>query len=214
MSRRIRKKTVLAGANFVSAALRERFDAPSSTGSYVIDTSNAVATLVNRLSVALDGSPSYGVDFNPVADRLGYADAAVRAGDKGGITEQHGVAERQARRTQVEDWLEEGLRGCTLHDVGHALHGVLGPFGRRALIAQRLANHEECVMSDHVYKLVELVGSSATSTDDAIRNAIETAAKTLRQIDWFEVIQTRGHVADGKVAHFQVTLKLGFRLED
>ncbi len=68
-------------------------------------------------------------------------------------------------------------------------------------------------MSDHVYKLVELVGSSATSTDDAIRNAIETAAKTLRQIDWFEVIQTRGHVADGKVAHFQVTLKLGFRLE-
>ena len=68
-------------------------------------------------------------------------------------------------------------------------------------------------MSDHVYKLVELVGSSATSTDDAIRNAIETAAKTLRQIDWFEVIQTRGHVADGKVAHFQVSLKLGFRLE-
>lgn len=68
-------------------------------------------------------------------------------------------------------------------------------------------------MSDHVYKLVELVGSSTTSTDDAIRNAIETAAKTLRQIDWFEVIQTRGHVADGKVAHFQVTLKLGFRLE-
>ena len=68
-------------------------------------------------------------------------------------------------------------------------------------------------MSDHVFKLVELVGSSATSTDDAIRNAIETAAKTLRQIDWFEVIQTRGHVADGKVAHFQVTLKLGFRLE-
>ena len=68
-------------------------------------------------------------------------------------------------------------------------------------------------MSDHVYKLVELVGSSATSTDDAIRNAIETAAKTLRQIDWFEVIQTRGHVTDGKVAHFQVTLKLGFRLE-
>ena len=69
-------------------------------------------------------------------------------------------------------------------------------------------------MSDHVYKLVELVGSSTTSTDDAIRNAIETAAKTLRQIDWFEVIQTRGHVADGKVAHFQVTLKLGFRLEN
>ena len=68
-------------------------------------------------------------------------------------------------------------------------------------------------MSDHVYKLVELVGSSTTSTDDAIRNAVETAAKTLRHIDWFEVMETRGHVADGKVAHFQVTLKLGFRLE-
>ena len=68
-------------------------------------------------------------------------------------------------------------------------------------------------MSNHVYKLVDLVGSSPTSTDDAIRNAIETAAKTLRHIDWFEVIETRGHVADGKVAHFQVTLKVGFRLE-
>ena len=68
-------------------------------------------------------------------------------------------------------------------------------------------------MSAHVYKLVELVGSSTSSTDDAIRNAIETAAKTLRQIDWFEVVETRGHVADGKVGHFQVTLKVGFRLE-
>ena len=68
-------------------------------------------------------------------------------------------------------------------------------------------------MSDHVYKLVELVGSSATGTDDATRNAIETASKTLRHIDWFQVVETRGHVADGKVAHFQVTLKVGFRLE-
>jgi len=68
-------------------------------------------------------------------------------------------------------------------------------------------------MSDHVYKLVELVGSSTVGTDDAIRNAIATAAKTLRRIDWFEVVETRGHVADGKVAHFQVTLKVGFRLE-
>jgi flavin-binding protein dodecin len=68
-------------------------------------------------------------------------------------------------------------------------------------------------MSNHVYKFVELVGSSTTSSDDAIRNAIETAAKTLRHIDWFQVTETRGHVADGKVAHFQVTLKVGFRLE-
>ena len=68
-------------------------------------------------------------------------------------------------------------------------------------------------MSDHVYKLVDLVGSSTTSSDDAIRTAIETAAKTIRRIDWFEVTESRGHVVDGKVAHFQVTLKVGFRIE-
>lgn len=68
-------------------------------------------------------------------------------------------------------------------------------------------------MSEHVYKFVELVGSSTTSSDDAIRRVIETAAKTLRHIDWFEVVETRGHVLDGKVAHFQVTVKIGFRLE-
>jgi flavin-binding protein dodecin len=68
-------------------------------------------------------------------------------------------------------------------------------------------------MPEHVYKMVELVGSSTVGSDDAIRNAIETAAKTLRHVDWFEVVETRGHVKDGKVAHFQVTLKAGFRLE-
>ena len=68
-------------------------------------------------------------------------------------------------------------------------------------------------MTNHVYKLVELVGSSTTGTDDAIRNAIETAALTIRNIDWFEVVESRGHVKDGKVAHYQVTLKVGFRIE-
>ncbi len=68
-------------------------------------------------------------------------------------------------------------------------------------------------MAEHVYKLVELVGSSTVGTDAAIRNAIEMAAKTLRHIEWFQVTETRGHVADGKVAHYQVTLKAGFRLE-
>lgn len=68
-------------------------------------------------------------------------------------------------------------------------------------------------MSDHVYKKVEVVGSSKLGVDDAIRNAVETAAQTIRHIDWFEVVETRGHVTDGKVAHFQVTLKIGFRLE-
>jgi dodecin len=62
-------------------------------------------------------------------------------------------------------------------------------------------------MANHVYKLIEVVGSST------IRNAIAAAAKTVRNIDWFEVVETRGHVQDGQVAHFQVTVKVGFRLE-
>ncbi len=69
-------------------------------------------------------------------------------------------------------------------------------------------------MPDHVYKVIELVGSSCESSDDAIRNAIERASKTLKHINWFQVVETRGHIADGKVAHFQVVLKVGFRLED
>ena len=68
-------------------------------------------------------------------------------------------------------------------------------------------------MSDNVYAVTELVGSSATSIDDAIRNAVSTAGKSLRNLEWFEVTQTRGHIADGKVAHFQVVLKVGFRYE-
>ncbi|WP_019883252.1 MULTISPECIES: dodecin [unclassified Methylophilus] len=69
-------------------------------------------------------------------------------------------------------------------------------------------------MSEHIYKVVELVGSSPISSDDAIKNAIERAAKTLHHLNWFEVVETRGHIADGKVAHFQVTIKVGFRIEE
>ena len=68
-------------------------------------------------------------------------------------------------------------------------------------------------MSEHVYKVVELVGSSATSIEDAINNAVARASSTLREIRWFEVMSTRGHVEDGKVAHYQVTVKVGFTLE-
>lgn len=68
-------------------------------------------------------------------------------------------------------------------------------------------------MSAHTYKLVEIVGSSPDSVDAAIRNAIETAGKTIRHLDWFEATEIRGHITDGKVAHFQVKLKVGFRLE-
>ena len=68
-------------------------------------------------------------------------------------------------------------------------------------------------MANHVYKSVELTGSSTVGSDDAIRNAVEVAAKNLRNLDWFEVVESRGHIADGKIAHWQVTLKVAFRLE-
>ncbi len=69
-------------------------------------------------------------------------------------------------------------------------------------------------MPNHIYKVIEIVGSSAVGTDDAIRNAIEKAGKTVRHMNWFQVVETRGHIQDGTVAHFQVALKVGFRLED
>lgn len=69
-------------------------------------------------------------------------------------------------------------------------------------------------MSEHTYKIIELVGSSASGTDDAIRNAIAKAALSVKNMDWFEVVETRGHIVNGKVGHFQVTLKVGFRLLD
>lgn len=68
-------------------------------------------------------------------------------------------------------------------------------------------------MSDHIYKVIELVGSSTTSSDEAVRNAIARASETLKNLDWFELVETRGHLVDGKIAHFQVKLKVGFRLE-
>jgi flavin-binding protein dodecin len=69
-------------------------------------------------------------------------------------------------------------------------------------------------MSSNVYKVVEIVGSSPESIDAAIRNGVERASKTIHHIGWFEVVETRGHVEGGGVAHFQVTLKIGFTLDD
>ena len=69
-------------------------------------------------------------------------------------------------------------------------------------------------MSEHVYKSVEITGSSSEGVTEAIDRAIAKASESLRHIDWFEVISVRGHVADGRVAHYQVTLKIGFRLDD
>ena len=69
-------------------------------------------------------------------------------------------------------------------------------------------------MSDHVYKHLELTGSSAKSFDDAVQTAIAKASKTMRNMHWFQVVETRGHIDGGRIAHWQVTLKIGFTLED
>jgi dodecin len=69
-------------------------------------------------------------------------------------------------------------------------------------------------MPDHVYRIIEVAGSSEKSIENAIENAVDRATRRLRQVGWFEVIQTRGHIEDGKVAHYQVILKVGFTLED
>ena len=69
-------------------------------------------------------------------------------------------------------------------------------------------------MNGHVYGLSEIVGTSSQGVDDAIRVAVERAARTLRGLDWFEVSDIRGHLVDNEIEHFQVTLKIGFRMED
>jgi dodecin len=69
-------------------------------------------------------------------------------------------------------------------------------------------------MSDHVYKTVEVTGSSTEGSDDAIRRAVSKASQSLRRLEWFTVEEVRGHLRDGAVGHWQVTVKIGFRLED
>lgn len=69
-------------------------------------------------------------------------------------------------------------------------------------------------MTDHVYKSVELTGSSTTSIEDAIKNAVSRAAKTVHNMRWFEMVGVRGHIDEGAVAHWQVTLKIGFALDE
>jgi flavin-binding protein dodecin len=68
-------------------------------------------------------------------------------------------------------------------------------------------------MSEHVYKKIELVGSSKKSCDDAVKNALSRASKTMRNMRWFEVIETRGHLEKNKIDHWQVTIKVGFTLD-
>ena len=69
-------------------------------------------------------------------------------------------------------------------------------------------------MSAHIYKKIELVGSSSESSDAAVQNALAHASKSIRNMDWFEVVETRGHIVDDQVAHWQVVIKVGFRLDE
>ena len=69
-------------------------------------------------------------------------------------------------------------------------------------------------MNNHVYKIIEIVGSSEAGVDDAIRTAIARASSTIRHIHWFEVVETRGHVENGAIQHYQVSLKIGFTLDE
>jgi dodecin len=90
---------------------------------------------------------------------------------------------------------------------------VGGEPGFPRALQRRFAVPGPAETKDHVYKILELVGSSEKSIEDAIQNAITRASKTIRDMKWFEVVQTRGHIEDGSVRHYQVTLRVGFTLE-
>jgi flavin-binding protein dodecin len=81
------------------------------------------------------------------------------------------------------------------------------------IVLARSATDNAC-MADHVYKKIEIVGSSPKGIEDAVHNALSRARKTIRNMRWFEVTETRGYIDDGKVEHWQVTLSVGFTLED
>jgi flavin-binding protein dodecin len=80
------------------------------------------------------------------------------------------------------------------------------------IVFARAAPNNGC-MSDHVYKKIELVGSSPSSIEEAVANALARAEKTIRNMRWFEVVETRGHIEEGKINHWQVTVKVGFTLD-
>ena len=87
------------------------------------------------------------------------------------------------------------------------------PF-RGFLLSLAIFSEDNARMAEHVYKKIEVVGSSPNGFEEAIKNALARAEKTVRNMRWFEVTETRGYVEDGKVGHWQVTLKIGFTLEE
>jgi flavin-binding protein dodecin len=87
------------------------------------------------------------------------------------------------------------------------------PRGPPPTLTGSIAMPDPAEAKDHVYKILDLVGSSEKGIEDAIQNAITRASKTVRSMKWFEVVQTRGHIEEGSVRHYQVTLRVGFTLE-
>jgi flavin-binding protein dodecin len=88
------------------------------------------------------------------------------------------------------------------------------PCGARHGEVRRATQREqEGIMDDHVYRVIQIVGSSEIGIEDAVQRAVARASQTLHNLRWFEVVETRGHVEDGKVSHYQVTLKIGFTID-
>lgn len=109
----------------------------------------------------------------------------------------------------------EPLTGCAthLHLGGPRVHASSATTTNGLSFTRRPTKGMDA-MSDHTYRVIEIVGSSPDGIDAAIRNAVSRAADTMRGLDWFEMESIRGDLQDGAIAHFQVTLKVGFRLED
>lgn len=93
------------------------------------------------------------------------------------------------------------------------IRGNLGCYVMAVGLRNRTFSFCGVTMPDHIYKTIELVGSSSQGVEDAVQKAVAKAAESLRNLRWFEVLETRGHIEGGRVAHWQVTLKLGFTLE-
>jgi dodecin len=101
---------------------------------------------------------------------------------------------------------------------GHDVLGDAGDEGKRRSTASSSGLPHSAgggsAMQEHVYKIIQLAGSSDKSIEDAVQTAIQRASKTLKNLRWFEIVETRGHIENGRVAHYQVALKVGFTLDD
>jgi flavin-binding protein dodecin len=120
-----------------------------------------------------------------------------------------GRAPQEDRQDSDRDLPHRRLRSTRLHCVRRRRVNAGNCAGGNSPLPLK---QEDC-MEDHVYKITELTGSSPKSIEDAVNQAVTRASKTLRNLRWFEVTETRGHIDKGKVAHWQVTVKIGFTLE-